>query len=73
MNIDLSEFKNNIDKYLELAQREDIFISENGRIIMKLSKAGHVDAISGSLANKGIDNIDKEAIREERLKRYSAD
>lgn len=71
MRIEFSEFKADIDKYLALAQDEDIFLTDNnGNIMLKLSKATAVDAISGILANKGIDDIDRATIKEERLRKY---
>ena len=37
MNITATELKQNLSKYLSLSEREDIFITKNGKIISKLS------------------------------------
>lgn len=39
MTITASELKNNLGKYLELAQSEDIYITKNGTKKIKLSNA----------------------------------
>lgn len=39
MTITASELKNNLGKYLELAQTEDIFVTKNGQQKIKLSCA----------------------------------
>lgn len=37
MSITATELKLNLGKYLQLAEREDIFITRNGKVIAKLS------------------------------------
>lgn len=37
MSITAAELKMNLSKYLELSEREDIYIIENGKIVAKLS------------------------------------
>ena len=37
MSITTTEFKTDIGKYLQLAEKEDIYITHNGQIIAKLS------------------------------------
>lgn len=37
MSITATELKVNLDKYLKLAEHEDIFITRNGKIVAKLS------------------------------------
>ncbi|MBD5130153.1 MAG: type II toxin-antitoxin system prevent-host-death family antitoxin [Ruminococcaceae bacterium] len=37
MSITAAELKSNLSKYLELSEREDIYITENGKIVAKLS------------------------------------
>ena len=37
MNITATELKNNLGKYLLLAEKEDIYITKNGKIIAKLT------------------------------------
>jgi antitoxin (DNA-binding transcriptional repressor) of toxin-antitoxin stability system len=38
MTITISEFKNNLDKYLELVSIEDILITKNGKVIAQLTQ-----------------------------------
>lgn len=38
MTITATEFKVNFGKYLDLAAKEDIFITKNGRIVAQLSQ-----------------------------------
>ena len=35
--ISVSELEANTDKYIEIAQTEDVFITENGKIVAKLT------------------------------------
>ena len=58
-----------LDKYLELAQTEDIWITKRGRIYGKMVKAtaSDVDAISGALKGLVPPDLDRHAIREQRL------
>ena len=46
MVISATELKNNLGKYLELAQTEEVFISKNGRLTAKLISpfAGRIEA-----------------------------
>ena len=37
MNISIEEFRSGFDRYLDMAAYEDIYISENGRLLAKLS------------------------------------
>lgn len=37
MSISAAELKLNLSKYLELSEREDIYITDNGKIVAKLS------------------------------------
>ncbi len=37
MNVSVTELENNLEFYLEKAQKEDIYITKNGKIISKLS------------------------------------
>lgn len=37
MSITATELKTNLGKYLQLAEKEDIFITKNGKIVAKLS------------------------------------
>lgn len=68
MLISAAELKNNLDKYLTMAEREDILITKNGQTIARLSsphqnKLEAVNELLGSLP----DNITMEEARDERL------
>lgn len=43
MIITTTELKNNLDYYLENIENEDIFITENGKIIKKLENPNNVN------------------------------
>ena len=69
MQVTVTEFKANLDKYLNLAQAEDIWITKCGKIYRKLSNPNfsNVAAISGALAGLLPADYDRNNIREERL------
>ena len=73
MQVTATEFKLNLGKYLDLVRSEDIWITKNGKITAKLSNpnVSAVDAISGVLAGKVSADLDRHALREERLSRYA--
>lgn len=77
MIITATEFKTNFGKYLELVSlsQEDIFITENGKTVAKVSnpRVSAVDRISGVLEGLVPDDLDRTDIRKERLKKYEAD
>ena len=68
MSITATELKNNLGKYLMLAETEDIFISKNGKIIAKLSNP-HQDRIDIAKSLFGVlpSDVTPESAREERL------
>ena len=72
MVITATEFKMNMGKYLDYVQKEDIFITKNGKTIAKLSNPNinPVDFLSGLLQGKLADNYDKQMLKEERLEKY---
>ena len=68
MSITAAELEMNLNKYLLLAEKEDIFITHNGKIIAKLSnpyqdRVEIVNSLVGIIPN----DTDIEEIREERL------
>lgn len=70
MIITATELKTNLGKYLELADRQDIFITKNGKSIAKLTspsinKLSVLDDLVGIIPSQ--ETIDKDTIREERL------
>lgn len=72
MQVTATEFKLNLGKYLELVLTEDVWITKNGKTVAKLinPNVSAVDAISGVLAGKVPADLDRNALREERLSRY---
>ncbi|MBR4334740.1 MAG: type II toxin-antitoxin system prevent-host-death family antitoxin [Clostridia bacterium] len=74
MQVTATEFKLNLGKYLELVLNEDVWITKNGKTVAKLinPNVSAVDAISGVLAGKVSSNLDRHALREERLSRYES-
>ena len=70
MSITATELKNNLGKYLLLAESEDIFITRNGKVVAKLSNPyqDRLD-IAESLFGSVPDTMTLEEAREERLKK----
>lgn len=68
MSITATELKNNLSKYLQLSMTEDIFITQYGKIISKLTNPfqDRVD-IATSLFGILPDDITLEEAKEERL------
>ena len=60
--------KNNLGKYLLLSEKEDIFITKNGKIVAKLTNP-HQDRVEVAKSLFGIlpKEADIEAAKEERL------
>lgn len=72
MIVTATEFKSNLGKYLELAARQDIFITRNGKNIARLTsptvdKLAILDNLVGIIPAQ--DAMDEETAREERLAR----
>jgi len=68
MSITATELKTNLSKYLLLAEREDVFITRNGRTVAKLTspyqnKIETVNKLFGSVP----DDVALEQAREERI------
>ena len=72
MQITATELKLNLGKYLDLVNHEDVWITRNGKMIAKLinPNISSVEYISGVLAGKVSEDIDRHSMREERLTRY---
>lgn len=68
MSVTVAELKMNLNKYLQLAATEDVLITENGKVIAKISNP-YVDrrAIVDSLIGIIPDDITLEEARDERL------
>lgn len=72
MTVSATELKSNLGKYLELAARQDIFITRNGRNIARLTspaidKLAVLDNLVGIIPAQ--DAAAEEEAREERLAR----
>jgi prevent-host-death family protein len=68
MSITATELKNNLGKYLLLAEKEDIFITKNGKIVAMLSNP-YQDRVDMAKSLFGVlkDDITLEEARDERL------
>ena len=68
MSITATELKMNLSKYLLLAEKEDIYITRNGRIVAKLSNP-YQDRVDMAKSLFGVlpTDITLEEAREERL------
>ena len=74
MLVSATNFKTNLGKYLAMVDKEDVYITRNGKYIAKLVRTDDtsVDSLIGVLGNVPADTTVK-TIREERLQRYEAD
>ena len=68
MSITATELKENLGKYLMLAETEDIFITKNGKVIAKLTSP-HKSRLEAARSLFGIlpKDTDFDAIKAERL------
>jgi antitoxin (DNA-binding transcriptional repressor) of toxin-antitoxin stability system len=71
LKIPATEFKMNMDHYLEIIPYEDILITKNGKVIAKVvnPNAKSVDSISGILKGKITEATDCHSLREGRSSR----
>lgn len=71
MVVTAAEFKTDFGKYLDMFLSEDIFNTRNNKTIAKMvnPNVSAVDAVSGLLAGKLLNDYDVQALREERLKK----
>ena len=72
MIVTATEFKTNLGKYLEMAMKQDIFITKNGKSIARLTsptvnKLAVLDSLVGIVSEDSV--MDEETIRKERLDR----
>lgn len=72
MIVTATEFKTNLGKYLEMAMKQDIFITKNGKSIARLTsptvnKLAVLDSLVGIVSEGSV--MDEETIRKERLDR----
>ncbi len=68
MTVTATEFKMNLGKYLVLAETEDVFISKNGKVSVKLVNSNQ-DKVEAMQSLFGIlpSDVSLEEAREERL------
>ena len=71
MNITATELKTNFGKYLDMVDKEDIFITRNGKTIAKIvnPQISAVDSLRGMLKDIPSD-VDLDSLREERISKY---
>jgi len=69
IQISVAELKANTEKYIVMAQDQDIFITENGKAIAKLVTA-KVDKVAAAREILGIlpSEVDLDVARDDRLK-----
>ena len=69
MKITAMELEKNVSKYHMLARTEDIWVTLNGILTAKIvaPNVSSVDFLSGLLAEKISDKIDRHSIHEERI------
>ena len=73
MFITATELKNNLGKYLDLAIKEDIIITKNGKYIAKLTSATRdKQSVAESLIGILPSDITLEEARRERLQRHES-
>ena len=72
MQVTDSEFKLNLEKYLEPVHDEDIWVTKNGETVARLINpdVSAVDAISGVLAGKVPADLDRHTLHEELLQLF---
>ncbi len=72
MIITATEFKTNLEKYLELVNEEDILIKKNGKVIAQLSSPQNnkISALRSliAIADNGTD-VSLDEVRSERLQK----
>ncbi len=72
MVVTATEFKTNFGKYLDMILTEDLFITRNGKTVAKVvnPQVSAVDSISGILAGKVPEDLDRKSLREEQFEKY---
>ena len=70
MTISASELKNNLGKYIDLAETEDIYVTKNGQQRIKISSAKErpLSFIDGIFKDIEISDDDIKELKWERLK-----
>lgn len=75
MVITATEFKTNFGRYLDMIENEEILITRNGKVVAKVvnPNVSAVDSLSGLLAGKVPDNLDRKSLVDARLEKYEID
>ena len=71
MTITATEFKKNLGMYMLKALEEDIYITKNGQILVKLSNPNKdkIDILNSLVGTAAHEELTKDEIREKRLSR----
>jgi prevent-host-death family protein len=73
MFVTATEFKENMGKYLALANSEDIIITKNGKQVARLTGVHNTAMLTDSLIGIIPDSsVNLTTLREERLERYES-
>ena len=72
MLVNATEFKTNIGKYLSLVDKEDVFITKNGKSVAKLTNLseGNMEAVRSLRGILKDTDATHDKIRAERLSKY---
>ena len=71
MTITATEFKKNLGKYMQLALDEDIYITKNGTVLVKMSNPNRdkVDILNSLVGIAADNNMTMDEIKAARLER----
>ena len=71
MTITATEFKKNLGKYMQLALDEDVYITKNGAVLVKMSNPNRdkVDILNSLVGIAADNNMTKDEIKAARLER----
>lgn len=71
MTITATEFKKNLGKYMHKALEEDIYITKNGQLLVKLSNPNKekIDILNSLVGVASSEDLSLEEIKEKRLSR----
>ena len=69
MTITVTELKSNLSKYLLLSATEDIYITKNGHILVKLSNPNRekIDILNSLVGAAESENLTLDEVKEKRL------
>lgn len=69
MIVPATEFKSNFGHYLKIVEKEDVFITKNGKTVARMSnpRTSAVDRLSGILKGRIPEDADRHQVKEARL------